>query len=442
MSWEEIYKSKLCTADEAVQLIKDGDHVFTGHVPSEPPELYRALVRNKERFHGVILHHMNSYNEYGYCTAENAPHFRYEGFYAGTSTRDSVTNGYGSIIPCGFSDLAHGLSMGHYPVDVCMVRVTRPNSEGYVRIVCEAGYTYNATKAAKIVLAQVVDSAPSVFGDTAFHVSEIDRFVEYDEPMMRLPLSPPYGWLQQKIGEYCASIIDDGSTLQLGVGKLPDAVLAALKDHKHLGLHTEQIADGVVDLYKRGVMDNSLKGLDNGKMIGTFVVGQQEDLYNFVHLNPAVEIRSASYTNDPRTIAQMHKMCSINACIQIDIMGQVVSDCIGMRQYSGIGGQVDFVRGANMALDGAGKAILLMPSVNVRKDGSKVSKICPFIDHGAAVTLPRYETNYVITEYGIAQLRGKSLHARGEELIKIAHPDFKVDLCKAFYELYRVMPKV
>lgn len=134
---------------------------------------------------------MNSYNEYGYCTAENAPHFRYEGFYAGTSTRDSVTNGYGSIIPCGFSDLAHGLSMGHYPVDVCMVRVTRPNSEGYVRIVCEAGYTYNATKAAKIVLAQVVDSAPSVFGDTAFHVSEIDRFVEYDEPMMRLPLSPP-----------------------------------------------------------------------------------------------------------------------------------------------------------------------------------------------------------------------------------------------------------
>ena len=441
MSWQDVYRSKLMSADDAVKLIPDNSHVYSGHEPSEPPELYRALVRNADYFHGLKFHHMNTFFEYGYCTKEMEPHFRYEGFYVGGTTRNSITEGYGSIIPAGFYDVANGLTQGYFPIDACIVRVTPPDNNGDCHIVCEAGYTYAACKAAKVLIGQVTETGPVVFGDTALNVSEFDALVEHDDEMMYLMENHPFGTIEQAIGDYCASLIEDGATLQIGVGKLPDAVMASLTNHKHLGLHTEIITDAIVDMYKKGIIDGSQKSLDKGIMMGTFVTGLADELYQFVDKNPEVMIRSAAYTNSPWTIASQSKMTSINATLQVDIMGQAVSDNIGMRQYSGIGGQVDFVRGVNLSRDGKGKTILLLPSVTRKKDGTVISKICPVIDHGAAVTCARFDTNYVITEYGIAQLRGKTLQERGEALINIAHPDFREELSRAFYERYHVMPK-
>lgn len=426
MNWREIYKSRLCTADEAVKSIKSGDRVALAHSVAEPPVLVEAMVKNAESYENVEVCHMVTLGKGEYSKPEMKDHFRFNGWFTSPTTRDSIAQGHGDFTPVFFHEIPNYIRRGIFSIDVFMVMVSPPDEHGYCCVGVSSDYTIQGIESAKIVLAEVNDQVPIVFGDTFVHVSKIDKFVEVSHPLPELGL-PKIGEVELAIGRNCAELIDDGSTLQLGIGAIPDAVLQSLKDKKDLGIHSEMISDGVVDLFEAGVVNNSKKGLHRGKMIVTFLMGSKR-LYDFADHNPVLELRTVDYVNNPVVVAQNTKLVCINSCIAVDFMGQVVSDSIGTRQFSGVGGQVDFVRGAAMSLDGLGKAVIAMPSVTTKKDGTLISKITPFIDHGAAVTTSRNDVDYIVTEYGIAELKGKTLKQRARNLINIAHPDVREEL--------------
>ncbi len=430
MNWKEIYNSRLCTAEEAVKSIKSGDRVAFAHAVAEPAILVDAMVANAAAYKDVEVCHMVTLGKGEYSKPEMKEHFRFNGWFTSPTTRDSIVQGHGDFTPVFFHEVPNYIRKGIFEIDVFMVMVSPPDEHGYCCVGVSADYTMQGIESAKVVLAEVNDQVPVVFGDTFVHVSKIDKFVETSHPLFELGL-PKIGEVELAIGKNCAELVEDGSTLQLGIGAIPDAVLQSLKGKKDLGIHSEMISDGVVDLFEAGVINNSKKGLHKGKMIVTFLMGSKR-LYDFARHNPVLEMRTVDYVNNPVIVAQNTKMVSINSCLAVDFMGQVVSDSIGTRQFSGVGGQVDFVRGAAMSLDGKGKAIIAMPSVAVKKDGSMVSKITPFIDHGAAVTTSRNDVDYIVTEYGIAELKGKTLKDRARNLIKIAHPDFREELKEEF----------
>lgn len=431
MNWKEIYNSRLCTAAEAVKSIKSGDRVAFAHAVAEPAELVNAMVANAAAYKDVEVCHMVTLGKGEYTKPEYQENFRFNGWFTSPATRGSIAEGYGDFTPVFFHEVPNYIRKGIFALDVFMVMVSPPDEHGYCCVGVSADYTMQGIESAKIVLAQVNDQVPVVFGDTFVHVSKIDKFVESSHPLFELGL-PKIGEVELEIGKHCAELVDDGSTLQLGIGAIPDAVLQSLKDKKDLGIHSEMISDGVVDLFEAGVINNSKKGLHKNKMIVTFLMGSKR-LYDFARENPALEMRPVDYVNNPCIVAQNTKLVCINSCLAVDFMGQVVSDSIGIKQFSGVGGQVDFVRGAAMSLDGKGKAIIAMPSVATKKDGSMVSKITPYIDHGAAVTTSRNDVDYIVTEYGIAELKGKTLKERARNLINIAHPDFREEL-KAEFE--------
>ncbi len=435
-NWKEIYESRKCTADEAVQRIKNGDRVVFAHCVAEPITLVEAMVANAENYENVTVSHMVTLNKGEYTKPEYKGHFRFEGWFASASTRGSLAEGHGQFVPVYFHEVPKYIRKGIFPIDVAMVMVSAPDRNGFCSVGVSADYTMQAIRSAKIVLAEINDQVPVVYGETFVHISEIDAFVETSHPLPELAL-PKIGEIEQAIGKHCASLIEDGSTLQLGIGAIPDAVLSQLKDKKHLGIHSEMISDGVVDLYEAGVIDCSEKSIEKGKMIVTFLMGTKR-LYDFAANNPVLEMKTVDYVNNPAVIAQNSKMVCINACLQVDFMGQVVSDSIGIKQFSGVGGQVDFVRGAAMSLDGKGKAIIAMPSVAKKKDGTMISKIVPFIDHGAAVTTNRHDADYIVTEHGIAEMKGKCLQDRARALINIAHPDFREELKEEFEKRFNV----
>ena len=431
---KQIYEERKCTAEEAVKLIKSNDYVIFGHCIAEPTALVDAMVANADAYRNVTIAHMVSLGKGEFTKPEYKENFRWEGFFCGGGTRKAVADGHADLIPVYFQDVPRWIRNGILNYDVCMVQVSEPDENGYVSMGVESGYTFQAVKSAKTVLAQVNKNVPRTFGDTSFHVSEIDRFVECDMPLVE-SAPPVIGEVEQKIGKYCASLIEDGATLQLGIGAIPDAVLAELKDKKHLGIHSEMIADGVIDLVEAGAIDCSEKTLDPGKMVVTFLMGTKR-LYDFANNNPMLEPKPVEYVNDTQIIEKNNKMVSINSALQVDFMGQVVACSIGTKQFSGVGGQVDFVRGAAMAEDGKGVSIIAMPSVTIKKDGTVISKIKPYIDHGAAVTTNRYDVDYIITEYGIARMRGKNLKDRARALINIAHPDVREELKEEFVKRF------
>lgn len=431
MNWKEIYNSRLCTAAEAVKNIKSGDRVAFAHAVAEPAELVNAMVANAAAYKDVEVCHMVTLGKGEYTKPEYQENFRFNGWFTSPATRGSIAEGHGDFTPVFFHEVPNYIRKGIFALDVFMVMVSPPDEHGYCCVGVSADYTMQGIESAKIVLAQVNDQVPVVFGDTFVHVSKIDKFVESSHPLFELGL-PKIGELELEIGKHCAELVEDGSTLQLGIGAIPDAVLQSLKDKKDLGIHSEMISDGVVDLFEAGVINNSQKGLHKNKMIVTFLMGSKR-LYDFARENPAIEMRTVDYVNNPCIVAQNTKLVCINSCLAVDFMGQVVSDSIGIKQFSGVGGQVDFVRGAAMSLDGKGKAIIAMPSVATKKDGSMVSKITPYIDHGAAVTTSRNDVDYIVTEYGIAELKGKTLKERARNLINIAHPEFREEL-KAEFE--------
>ncbi|HVI43033.1 MAG TPA: acetyl-CoA hydrolase/transferase C-terminal domain-containing protein, partial [Anaerovoracaceae bacterium] len=422
MNWKEIYKSRLCTAEEAVKSIKSGDRVALAHAVAEPKVLVDAMVANAAAYKDVEVCHMVTLGKGEYSKPEMKEHFRFNGWFTSPSTRGSIAEGQGDFTPVFFHEVPIFIRRGIFALDVFMVQVSPPDEHGFCCTGVSSDYTMQAIESAKIVLAEVNDQVPVVFGDTFVHVSKIDKFVETSHPLHELGL-PKIGEVELAIGKNCAELIEDGSTLQLGIGAIPDAVLQSLKDKKDLGIHSEMISDGVVDLYEAGIVNNSKKGLNKGKMIVAFLMGSKR-LYDFARENPAIEMRTVDYVNNPVVVAQNTNLVCINSCLAVDFMGQVVSDSIGIKQFSGVGGQVDFVRGAAMSLDGKGKAIIAMPSVANKKDGTMVSKITPYIEHGAAVTTSRQDVDYIVTEYGIAELKGKTLKNRARNLINIAHPDF------------------
>ncbi|MEL4859876.1 acetyl-CoA hydrolase/transferase C-terminal domain-containing protein [Pseudoflavonifractor phocaeensis] len=424
MDWKTYYKEHTTTAEEAVKLIKSGDRVVIEHACGEPIYLVDKMVENADAYKDVEIVHMVAMGKGAYCAPEMAEHFHHNSLFVGASTRKAVESGQGDFTPCFFFEIPR-LFHSTLPVDVALINVTPPDEDGNVSMGVSCDYTAEAVKCAKTVIAQVNPSMPFTYGATVIPATDIDAFVEHDEPLIELG-APKIGDTERAIGEHCASLIPDGATLQLGIGAIPDAVLLFLKDKKDLGIHSEMFSDGVVELVDAGVITNAKKTLKPGKFVVTFLMGTKR-LYDFVNKNPNVEMQPVDYVNNPFVIAQNDNLISINSCVQVDLMGQVASESVGLRQISGTGGQVDFVRGASASKGGV--SIMACPSTAAK---GTVSKIVPFLDHGAAVTTCRNDVDYVITEFGIAHLKGETLRNRAKNLIKITHPDFRAGLIEEF----------
>lgn len=424
MDWKELYRKSLTTAEEAVKHIKSGDRVVAGHACGEPEVLIDAMVANAAQYKDVEIVHMVAMGPAKYCKPEMAEHFRHNSLFLGGSTRKAIEEGRGDFTPVYFNEIPN-LFRTTLPIDVALVQVSPPDHNGYCSLGVSVDYTKCAVETAKTVIAQVNKQMPRTMGDSFIHVSQLDYCVEVDVPLIELK-PPVIGDVEKAIGENCASLVKDGDTLQLGIGAIPDAVLLFLKDKKDLGIHSEMFSDGVLELVNAGVVTNARKTLHPGKMVVTFLMGTRR-LYDFVDDNPSVFMMPVDYVNDPYVIRQNNNLVSINSCVQVDLQGQVVSTSIGKREISGVGGQVDFVRGANMSK--GGKSIMAMPSTAA---GGTISKIAPLIDEGASVTTSRHDVGYVVTEYGVAELRGKTLRQRARALIAIAHPNFRESLAKEF----------
>lgn len=427
MSWQDDYKRKLCTAEEAVKNIKNGETVFLAHCVGEPPVLVEAMVANAAQYENVEIKNMVSLSGGAYLAPGLEKTFRANTIFASANVRSALVEGRADFTPCFFHEVPKLIREGKLKCDVVLTQVAAPDENGFCSLGTSVDYTWQAVKTAKTVIAQVNDQMPRTFGDMV-HVDDLDFIVEASSPLFE---SKPtvITQVEEKIGQNCASLVEDRSTLQLGIGGIPDAVMMFLGDKKDLGIHSEMISDGTMALYNKGVITGKYKSFDQNKMTITFLMGSKK-LYEFAHENPGIEMRPVDYTNHPAIIMKQYKMVSINSAIQVDLQGQVVSEAIGLRQFSGVGGQVDFVRGTSMS-DG-GKAIIAMPSVTVKKDGTIISKIVPFVDQGAPVTTSRNDVDYIVTEYGIAPLKGKSLRERARNLISIAHPDVREQLAMEF----------
>ena len=423
--WKSIYQERTVTADEAVARIKSGDRVVIGHAVGEPSYLLEVMVEHAQDYRDVEIVHMVAMGKCEYCKPEYAANFRHNALFAGGGSRDAISEGRGDYTPTFFFEVPQ-LFHTTLPVDVALVSVTPPDENGNCSLGVSADYTLEAIRQAKLVIAQVNAQMPYTYGDSIVSVEDIDVFVRHDAPIIELG-SPKIGPVEEAIGRNCASLIKDGDTLQLGIGAIPDAVLLFLKDKKDLGIHSEMFSDGVVELVKAGVITNKRKNFHTGKFVATFLMGTKR-LYDFVDHNPDVEMYPVDYVNHPVVAARNDNLVSINSCVQVDLMGQVCSESIGFKQISGVGGQVDFIRGA--ALSKGGRAIIAMPSTAAK---GTVSRIVALPDKGAAITTSRNDVDYVVTEYGIAHLKGRTLRDRARALIEIAHPAFQPDL-KAEFE--------
>ena len=424
MNWKTYYETHLTTAEEAVTHIKSGDRVVVAHACGEPSYLLDAMVANASAYRDVELVHMVAMGKGDYCKPEYAENFRHNAIFVGGSSREAVADGRADFTPSFFFEVPRLFSTT-MPVDVALVMVTPPDENGMCSLGVSVDYTQEAVKQAKLVIAQINPQMPWTGPNSLVSVKDLDVIVEHDAPLIELKPGK-IGEIEKAIGEHCASLVPDGATLQLGIGAIPDAVLLFLKDKKDLGIHSEMFSDGVVELAEAGVITNAKKSLNPGKFVVAFLMGTKR-LYDFVNHNPDVDMRPVDYVNHPLVVAQNDNLISINSCVQVDLMGQVASETVGSKQISGVGGQVDFVRGASAAKGGV--SIIAMPST-VK---GKISKIVPLLDEGAAVTTSRNDVDYIVTEYGVAHLKGETLRQRARNLIAIAHPDFRDEL-KAEFE--------
>lgn len=427
MNWMDEYIKKIVTAEEALGHIKPKDRIIFAHACGEPSYLVDKLVELKENFRDVEIVHMVPMGSAEYCNEDNKKYFTHNALFAGGATKEAIKSGRADFTPVFFHEVPKMIRTT-MPINVALVQVSRPDEHGYVSLGVSVDYTKAAVEVADITIAQVNKYMPRTHGESFVHISEIDYFVEYDEPIHTLK-SPKIGEIEKEIGKYCASLINDGDTLQLGIGAIPDAVLSFLTDKKDLGIHSEMFSDGVLNLVEKGVINNSKKTTNKDKMVVTFLMGS-EKLYEYVNDNPSIKIMPVDYVNNPVEIMKEDNIVCINSCVQVDLMGQVCSESIGATQISGVGGQVDFIRGAAMAKNG--RSIIAMPST-VK---SKISKIVTKLDDYSAVTTSRNDIDYIVTEYGVASLKGKTLRERSKALIKIAHPDFREELIKYHNEKF------
>ena len=418
------------SAEEAVKVVKSGDHIHLSSVASAPRILIEALCKRGEagELKDVRIHHLHTEGNAPYADPRFEGVFFHQAFFVGSNVRKSVQAGYSDYIPVFLSETQKLYRCGALRCDVAMVQVCPPDKHGYVSLGTSVDATLAAIECAKTVIAVVNPHVPRAWGDAMIPADMIDIFVEGNEPLEPAHFGEP-DEIETAIGKHCAALIDDGACLQMGIGAIPNAVLAQLGNHKNLGVHTEMFADGVLDLVDKGVINGSNKVTDRGKLVSTFLMGSQK-CYDFLDDNPMVAMMDVGYTNDPYVIARNPKMTAINSALQIDLTGQVCADSIGLRFYSGVGGQVDFIYGASLAPQG--KAIIAMPSVT-NKGGSKIS---PVITEGGGVVTSRPHVHYVVTEYGSVDLYGKSLQERAKLLISIAHPDHREELDRAAFERF------
>lgn len=419
-NWRGLYQNKIVSAEQAVRNIKSGDRVVTGHACGEPQVLIEALVARSPELRNVEIVHMVAMGPAKYAQPGLEKSFRHNALFVGGATRKAVEEKRADFTPCFFSEIPRLFKNNILPVDVALIQITPPDEQGFCSYGVSADYTKTAAEFAKIVVAQVNNCLPRT-GGAKIHLDAIHFIVEQDEPLIELK-PPQIGDVEKAIGENVAALIPDGATLQLGIGAIPDAVLLFLTNKKDLGIHSEMFSDGVVVLAEAGVITNRKKTIHTGKFMATFLMGTKR-LYDFVHNNPEVELQSVDYINDPCIIGQHENMISINSALQVDLMGEVNAEMISTKQFSGVGGQVDFIRGASRSMNG--KSIIALPST---ASGGKISRIACELDPGAAVTTSRNDVHYVVTEYGVADLRGKNLSERAKALIAISHPDFRDSL--------------
>ncbi|MBX2990178.1 MAG: acetyl-CoA hydrolase/transferase family protein [Bacteroidetes bacterium] len=421
------YERKFVSAEEAVSVIRSGDRVYIHPGCAVPQVLVDAMVGRYEELFDVEVCHLLGVGEAVYVRPEMKGHFRHNAFFIGKNVRKAVCEGRADFTPIFLSEIPSLIQSKNYRIDVALIQVSPPDEHGYCSFGVGVECTKTATDVAKVVVAQINSNMPRTLGDSFIHINKIDYCVEVDTPLRELPQmegdeTPEELENYRKIGENVASLIEDGSTLQLGIGRIPDATVKFLTDRKHLGIHSEMVSDGIIPLIESGVITNQRKTLLPGKTVTSFVLGSHE-LFNYIDNNPFMEFRPTQFTNDPFTVARNRKMVAVNSAIEIDLTGQVCADSMGYKFFSGFGGQTDFIRGASRSE--GGKPIIALPST--AKDDT-VSRITPHLREGAGVTTTRGDVHYVVTEYGIVNLHGKSVRERIELLISIAHPKFRPEL--------------
>jgi len=423
MSWVDDYKKKLATAEEVVSVIKSHDRIYISGNAATPYVLMKALAQRKDELEDVELVHVLLLGEDPLSKAEMEGHFRHNSLFVGPADRKAINEGRADYVPIFLHQIPDLFYSDLMPLDVAMLHLSPPDEHGFMSFGVEVLASKAAAEKAKIVIAQVNDKMPRVLGDSFIHVSRVNKIVEISEALPQLEKSP-FSEVERKIGKYIADLIENGSTLQLGIGGIPDAVLAALKESRDLGIHTEMVSDGVMEAIETGIITGNKKTFHPNKVVLTFILGSQR-LYDFADNNPIFEAHPTDYTNHPFNVARNDNMIAINSAIEVDITGQVCSDSIGTFIYSGFGGQVDFIRGA--AHSKGGKPIIALPST--AKEG-EMSRIVPFLKKGAGVVTTRGDVHFVVTEYGVAYLHGKNLKERTRALISIAHPKFRPELIR------------
>ena len=424
----QLYKA--VSAEEAVKVIKSGDHVHISSVSCAPMCLIEAMCERGERgeLKDVHIHHLHTEGPAPYVEAKSEGVFQHDAFFVGSNVRKSVQQGYADYIPVFLNETARLYRDNYIKCNVALIQVTPPDEFGYVSMGPSVDATLAAVENADYTIAVINKYVPRTFGDGLIHMSNIDIFVEKDEPLETAAPGQP-SEVEKAIGRHCAELIEDGACLQMGIGSIPNATLSCLTNHKDLGVHTEMFSDGILELVERGIITGANKALDKYKMVSTFVMGSQKT-YDFLHNNPRVLMKDVAYTNDPFIIAQQPKMVSINSALQVDITGQVCADSLGTKFYSGVGGQIDFIYGASRSK--GGKAIIAMPSVTAKG----ISKIAPTLTEGAGVVTTRNHIHWFVTENGAVNLYGKTLQERAKLIISIADPSAQEELDKAAFERF------
>ena len=434
MDWTKMYNDRVCTAQEAVRIIKSGNRIFlTGNV-SVPKTLLAALVEYAPNLTDVEICQALTIGPADYVTPEMEGHLRVNTMFISGNVRKAVQEGRADFTPVLLSEFPLLFKRGLLPLDAALIHVSTPDEHGFCSMGVEVGLTKSPAESAKVIIAEVNEQMPRTLGDSFIHISRLTHIVPVNYPIAEMAMGDEGDMeVVSRIAAHVAELIPDGATMQMGIGAIPDAVLKFLHHKKDLGVHSELFSDGVIELVEEGVLTNARKTLHPGKIVAGFILGSKR-LYEWCHDNPLIELHRTEYVNDPYVIAQNERMVALNSAIEVDLTGQICADSIGPRLYSGVGGQLDFIYGASRAKDGV--PVIALPSSTMLRDGTMVSRITAMLKQGAGVVTTRNHVRYVVTEYGVADLYGKTIRQRARQLIAVAHPEFRAELERQASELH------